>query len=304
MDFLQFPRQTLEYRSGDCDDLSILYCSLLESVGVETAFMTIPGHIFMAFALPMAPAQAARSFYRSGLFVEAEGKAWIPVEVTLVQAGFLNAWLRGAQGWYDAGKEARIYPVHAAWTVFEPVGLRLEEATLDFPTEAQVIDSYDRELSRLVSMELAPQEELLKAQLAANRSARNLNSAGTLYARFGRFETARQYFSEAAADGYKAAVINLGLLSFCQADYSAAKDWFMRALELDRSSSSALVGLARCYFELGDLVSASREYDRLAGLDPALAVKVSYLKAGAQMQEAVGRGSGIGGAQLPENWEE
>jgi hypothetical protein len=34
IDFIQFPRQTLEYRAGDCDDLSILYCALLESVGI------------------------------------------------------------------------------------------------------------------------------------------------------------------------------------------------------------------------------------------------------------------------------
>ncbi|HAK45532.1 MAG TPA: hypothetical protein DCO79_06390, partial [Spirochaeta sp.] len=48
VDFLQFPRQTLSYTSGDCDDLSILYSALMEAVGMETAFITIPGHIFMA----------------------------------------------------------------------------------------------------------------------------------------------------------------------------------------------------------------------------------------------------------------
>ena len=44
VDFLQFPRQTLVYGAGDCDDISILYNSLLESVGIRTAFITIPGH--------------------------------------------------------------------------------------------------------------------------------------------------------------------------------------------------------------------------------------------------------------------
>ena len=38
VDFLQFPRQTLAYSSGDCDDLSILYAALLEAAGVESAF--------------------------------------------------------------------------------------------------------------------------------------------------------------------------------------------------------------------------------------------------------------------------
>ena len=48
VDYLQFPYQTLQYKAGDCDDLSILYCTLLEAVGIETAFVTVPGHIYMA----------------------------------------------------------------------------------------------------------------------------------------------------------------------------------------------------------------------------------------------------------------
>jgi hypothetical protein len=39
----------LYYRGGDCDDLSILYCSLLEVLGLDTAFITVPGHIYAAF---------------------------------------------------------------------------------------------------------------------------------------------------------------------------------------------------------------------------------------------------------------
>jgi hypothetical protein len=49
IDFLQFPNQTLSYKAGDCDDLSVLYASLLEAVGVSSAFITTPGHIFIAF---------------------------------------------------------------------------------------------------------------------------------------------------------------------------------------------------------------------------------------------------------------
>ena len=58
VDFLKFPRQTLSYRAGDCSDLSILYVSLFESVGIQTAFITVPGHIFMAISLDMTPEQA------------------------------------------------------------------------------------------------------------------------------------------------------------------------------------------------------------------------------------------------------
>ncbi len=62
LDRLQFPRETLAYKAGDCDDLSILYCALLESLAVDTAFITIPGHIFMAFSIGLSPDAARRSF--------------------------------------------------------------------------------------------------------------------------------------------------------------------------------------------------------------------------------------------------
>ena len=42
LDYLQFPVQTLSYKAGDCDDLSICYATMLESTGIETAFITIP----------------------------------------------------------------------------------------------------------------------------------------------------------------------------------------------------------------------------------------------------------------------
>ena len=62
VDSLQFPHQTLFYRGGDCDDMSILFSALLEAVGVKTAFITIPGHIFMAFALNMNEETARATF--------------------------------------------------------------------------------------------------------------------------------------------------------------------------------------------------------------------------------------------------
>ena len=93
LDYLQFPSQSLIYRAGDCDDLSILYAALLESVGIETAFITVPGHIFMAFSLGLTELEARQAFTSAGDFIYADGKAWVPVEVTIVQDGFNKAFI-------------------------------------------------------------------------------------------------------------------------------------------------------------------------------------------------------------------
>ena len=63
VDSVQFPRQTLQFCAGDCDDLSATYNALLEAVGVETAFITVPGHIFTAFKLKMKSSDAREIFF-------------------------------------------------------------------------------------------------------------------------------------------------------------------------------------------------------------------------------------------------
>lgn len=92
VDYIRFPLETLDARSGDCDDLSVLYASLLESVGVDTAFITTPGHIFAAFSLGMAPDAAARTFGKADDLVVRDGVVWVPVETTMIDDGFVRAW--------------------------------------------------------------------------------------------------------------------------------------------------------------------------------------------------------------------
>jgi hypothetical protein len=117
VDFLQFPRQTLDYRGGDCDDLSILYCALLEAVGVESAFITVPGHIYAAFALDIPPDEAERKFSQPGDLIFFEEKAWVPVEVTELNGTFLDAWKSGAKQWREHAPKSQtgFLPVHASW---------------------------------------------------------------------------------------------------------------------------------------------------------------------------------------------
>jgi hypothetical protein len=115
LDYLQFPKQSLEYKAGDCDDLSILYSALLESVGVETAFITVPGHIYMAFSLNMLHSEAKKQFLMSEDLIFIDQKIWLPVEVTEISGGFLKAWETGAKEWREYEPkpkgQAGLYPL-------------------------------------------------------------------------------------------------------------------------------------------------------------------------------------------------
>jgi hypothetical protein len=133
LDSLNYPYQTLYYRGGDCDDLSILYCAMLEALGLETAFITTPGHIYAAFdtGLESGPASAAAFKNIPGLeagtgnFIEYGGRLWMPVEITVPDLDFYRAWLIGAREWRaaagQAGEGRRIYPMRESWALYPPV---------------------------------------------------------------------------------------------------------------------------------------------------------------------------------------
>jgi len=43
---LQYPRETIEKRSGTCIDLAILYAAMLDSIGIEPVLVSLDGHCF------------------------------------------------------------------------------------------------------------------------------------------------------------------------------------------------------------------------------------------------------------------
>ena len=49
VDTVRFPRSTLAYPGGDCDDTTALLESALEAAGIGTAIVATPGHVLLAF---------------------------------------------------------------------------------------------------------------------------------------------------------------------------------------------------------------------------------------------------------------
>ena len=141
VDFLQFPYQTLMYHGGDCDDLTILNCSLLEALGVDTAFITVPGHIYMAFDSGLS-LEEGRAKTRNGYYIEAEGKIWVPLEITLSQDTFKIAWLYGAREWKKAGENAALIPLKEAWSLYLPISVPDANASIELPSDEKILEYF------------------------------------------------------------------------------------------------------------------------------------------------------------------
>jgi tetratricopeptide (TPR) repeat protein len=281
VDYLQYPSQTLEFKAGDCDDLTILNASLLESLGVETAFITVPGHIYVAFALDASADEAVKRFQRPESLIIQGGKAWVPVEITLTQAGFMKAWDAGAQQWRDntAKSQAVLSPVHEAWKLYEPVGFTRDLAPVGIPDDHALIDAFTNEMVRFVGRELAPQVAALQEKMKASPNDPKLgNSLGVLYARFGQRDNAEIEFQKVLTRReYAPALSNMGNLAYMAGNMAKARGYFERANKIQPDNPNVLLNLARTCYELGDSKSSAAYFSSLKRLDDALAARFSYL---------------------------
>lgn len=278
IDYLQFPVQTLAYKAGDCDDLSICYAAMLEATGTASALVTVPGHIFVAFDLGMDLAEARASFSTPGDLIFREGRAWVPVEVTMLRDGFLAAWKAGAKEWSEAGPKASFYPVREAWAVYEPAAFVGGEQPAAFPAANAVASAFGKELDRFVASEIKDREIAYRAEVArAPKDPKPRNKLGVLYARYGILDKAETEFAAAAAAGYVPAMVNAGNVAFERRDAAKAADWFSRAYAKDGTSIPAIVGLARVRYAAGSATDAKNLYTKLQALDPKIAGRYAYL---------------------------
>ncbi len=305
VDFLQFPRQTLQYKAGDCDDLSILYSALLEAVGVNAAFITVPGHIFVAVDTGLSPKQAVANLIPADQFIVHGKTAWIPVEVTLRHEGFLKAWEEGAKEWNQANPvgQAGFYPVEAAWNVYDPVGLPGQGQNITVPSSDKLLATYLAEVTKYIDQAIFPQVAKLQAQIQASGSLSAMNKLGILYAKYGQPKKAKIEFTQLLKEksNYLPALLNLGNLAYLDQDWPNAQKYYQKASELVPNNPHVLLAVARVNQQLENYGNVKRSYAKLAKIDPVLAQQYSYLALGSQAGSA--RAADIQAEQKQVLWE-
>ena len=145
---------------GDCDDSTALYCSLLESVGIKTALIQLPGHVMMAFRLGQISIDQAQQVNLPN-YAPINGQVWIPVETTLIKDGFVAAWKLGYEEIQGAGVGDSTTTVEEAWEKYGTSPIRGSKQSFSIPKDLAL----EKIRSDLASPWL---QEFLKAHLNIN----------------------------------------------------------------------------------------------------------------------------------------
>ena len=112
-DVVQYPSETLHLRGGDCDDMTVCFSSLLNSIGISTAFVDVvppadssKSHIYLLFDTGVDPRYGNAISANSKRYIirrnpKGSETIWVPIETTVITRGFDAAWSQGAREYFD-----------------------------------------------------------------------------------------------------------------------------------------------------------------------------------------------------------
>ena len=236
VDHISYPAEVLQQKAGDCDDLTVLYCSLLENAGVSTALVDAPGHIFLLFDTGVSRQEVYKLPIDEKLYLIRGDRVWVPLEVTLVGEGFARAWQAGAEELVKVRAEReRVVDTQAAWEMYAPASpvfaekgsvptkeMMQEGVKGQYAALEEQIDTYI-EQTYLYPLKTHPDNAALWSELAR------------VYVGLGRYDTAIKlaYSRLTEKEGEDATTFNqLGIAHYLKGDLEQAGYFFKKAVEL------------------------------------------------------------------------
>lgn len=279
VDYIQYPRETLKRKSGDCDDLVVLYCSILESIGIPTKLLFSPGHVWMMFSSGIEGKEGSDTLNK--MLVIRDGYVWVPVEVTLVGASFMKAWEAGSRSYYEwKEKGLDIMNIRNAWNTFKPASLSMSDRRPAHVTRTAIDKKFGDESKTLRKIRIRFAGKKHIDMLRTNpENVNSLMQLGIIYAQAGETTEARKAFDKAfTLDPNNAALKNnLGNLYFLDEKYTKAKLAYEEAAALDPKDPYILINLARCCLKLKMKDEAGKAFEKAHAIHPEIAKKYRAL---------------------------
>lgn len=189
VDTVRFPKDTLFIKGGDCDDMTTLFCSVLESAGVPAALLTTPGHIFAAFNAGVKYTSLWDNIGSEYMALNYNDEVWIPIETTVLYEGFTGAWKTASKEISSVdilSDDFEFIPLAEKRSLYPPV-------STDESAAVNVVLKNDKSiLNASVKKEIVENIFVpsLEKQIAGCTKVSTLNSAAKLFYSLGKTERA------------------------------------------------------------------------------------------------------------------
>jgi tetratricopeptide (TPR) repeat protein len=285
LDYLQYPSETLKRKSGDCDDLVVLFAALLENGGVNAAFVDVPGHVFLAFESGIEPGNLVSAGLNELDVIIANDKVWIPLEMTLLSThGFMASWRTAADRYYSelkAGRFPELISFSDARKVYVPSNYIPAGFNETPPNGKEVTQEYGTAVLQLLAKTKREViNEMESRYLSETENVYVKNKYASLLAQIGDDEKAEKVFLEALELSPTNPVVlnNLGNLYFLRGNAKNAIEYYERASKTDSFDGEILINLCKAYLLDGDKVQAGIYFDKAVVLDPQLDALYANLK--------------------------
>ncbi len=279
IDTIQYPRQTLQRRTGDCDDTSVLVASMLANLGVRTKFVDAPGHLFLAVSTGVHARNRSSLGLSEDLHLVDDDEVWIPLETTALHLGFAESWRRGADQYAVRSARDRLSLVdvaenHLRYEPAEPRGIAFAAPALDardlrtrVDRDARTVESWRAEYvgSRFGEFQ----------RPSASTSPGALNELAHVYLTTGKWTESRYRLESLLAQepGSARARNNLAIICVVEGDLEKALSNLESAAASDSSDPGIWLNLGLTRQLVGDTLRAQaalgRGVDRTGGLGPA-----------------------------------
>jgi tetratricopeptide (TPR) repeat protein len=253
-DEVQFPAETLGFRTGNRRDLGLLCAAALEAAGIPAAIIPLDDDFIVACYLEVNQERADLLFNGLERVLVIDGGVWLPLSMNAFNGGFTAAWDGGAEvlnAVFTEGGEANFIMLENAWRTYPPAPLPAQGGAVIRVGGGELASIADSVIRQYIIREIQPQAEAVQRQIAASPAAEGLslarlyNRLAILFVYSGRIAEAKAAYERAAAMGLVPAMTNRGNLALIEKDYATAERWFTQTLAREPENEAALRGLEK-----------------------------------------------------------
>jgi tetratricopeptide (TPR) repeat protein/sugar lactone lactonase YvrE len=279
VDSVQFPRETLEHKSGDYVELVALYAAALESMGISTRVVEVPDHTFMMFSTGIKAESDAYTV--DGMYVIYDDMLWIPVETTLVGNSFSKAWETGSANYNKwNGKGLEILNISQAWQKYKPASLPDSKSATIQVSRDGINKKFPNDYLSVIKIgsQLKIRPYLQKIEKDPNDIDSHLQ-IGIILAKFGDTKEAMKYFDKILslqADN-AAAQNNRGNLLMMDDKFVDAQKAYRGAATASPDDPLIWINLAKAYKSAHSPKEAKKAFAKAQSLDPDVKKKYREL---------------------------